>query len=699
MPSDPYQITVSGDNEISITLSDVGVATPTPHASSHVTGGADPIQLATSSLSGLASAAHIATLEGHTTSIAANTSAIATINTTIGNIDSGVLSLGVSGGALTRNVGPNVVIGLPAASGAGAGTAGYMTAAQAQKLQNIAPDATANAISVTSPLTTSSVSGTQTVGILEATTIANGYLSKEDKTKLESVTLGAAVSSVSVNAPLVKTGTTAPTISLPAATGGAAGHMTALDKSKLDSLTASVATTTANGYLAFDDKIKLNSIGTGAIVTGITVESPLVKTGLESAPSLSIPEATTTANGYLSFDDKIKLNSLTTVAPQAIKTFYAGPISGANANPTFRTLVSSDLPVVGIAQGGTGATTKAAAVATLGFKAGLATVAAGVGSVLVADSSITASSIVVVTQEFMGTSSAPLGTADDLVIEWCVKTTAGETTVVTTELVQNTGSKFYALDPWDFSGASLTYSFFTDNGFSTAATDFIALFRGSTGPDGTGTNDTGVGNASIGHDFWDSTAMLPRRGLWNYDTEAQYDLTYCTKGTSAPNLDRIKVPQATNTWGVGKGGTLIIEPLGTSGMKVIIPRNLNMSKWGIRYPTGVDYSLTFRAMPSEKCYWFDGGFVPSTFTPPATGNIPLSGLVYPSTVTPKPIYINGVATNVMFPRLRLASEVLVNNAPSDLNRFSVVKTAGTGFTIFSSNTVDVQSVNYVSFTP
>jgi hypothetical protein len=56
MPNDPYQI--GEDNSgITLVLSDRGVSTPSAHASSHLTGGSDAIQLATTSQVGLMSAA------------------------------------------------------------------------------------------------------------------------------------------------------------------------------------------------------------------------------------------------------------------------------------------------------------------------------------------------------------------------------------------------------------------------------------------------------------------------------------------------------------------------------------------------------------------------------------------------------------------------------------------------------------------
>ncbi len=53
------------------------------------------------------------------------------------------------------------------------------------------------------------------------------------------------------------------------------------------------------------------------------------------------------------------------VAPVPANQFFGGPASGPNADPTFRALVNDDLPVVSIAKGGTGQTTRQAAMNTL----------------------------------------------------------------------------------------------------------------------------------------------------------------------------------------------------------------------------------------------------------------------------------------------------------------------------------------------
>jgi hypothetical protein len=59
-------------------------------------------------------------------------------------------------------------------------------------------------------------------------------------------------------------------------------------------------------------------------------------------------------------------------SPQPANLIYAGPSSGGNAAPTFRSLVANDLPTVPITKGGTGATTAEGARAALGIDTALA---------------------------------------------------------------------------------------------------------------------------------------------------------------------------------------------------------------------------------------------------------------------------------------------------------------------------------------
>ena len=66
MANQAYQLTVENGGELTLVISDRGVSTPATHASTHITGGSDAIQLATNARPGLASAAHITAIEANT---------------------------------------------------------------------------------------------------------------------------------------------------------------------------------------------------------------------------------------------------------------------------------------------------------------------------------------------------------------------------------------------------------------------------------------------------------------------------------------------------------------------------------------------------------------------------------------------------------------------------------------------------------
>lgn len=53
MPSDTYTLTISSPDELSLTLTDQGVAVPSTHASTHASAGSDPITIANTQVTGL----------------------------------------------------------------------------------------------------------------------------------------------------------------------------------------------------------------------------------------------------------------------------------------------------------------------------------------------------------------------------------------------------------------------------------------------------------------------------------------------------------------------------------------------------------------------------------------------------------------------------------------------------------------------
>ena len=97
------------------------------------------------------------------------------------------------------------------------------------------------------------------------------------------------------------------------------------------SITAS--TTSAAGSMSSADKLKLDGIGTGATVTGVTGTLPISSSG-GAAPVISIAAATTSAAGSLSAADKTILNTLNTGYVVISKTTFTTPTASVDVNPT-----------------------------------------------------------------------------------------------------------------------------------------------------------------------------------------------------------------------------------------------------------------------------------------------------------------------------------------------------------------------------
>jgi hypothetical protein len=117
----------------------------------------------------------------------------------------------------------------------------------------------------------------------------------------------------------------------------------------------------------------LSATGSGGTITSVTGTAPISSSG-GTTPNISISQATTSTNGYLSSTDWNTFNnkgsgSVTSVAlslpsifsvsgspvttsgtltgtlnTQTANTVFAGPSTGSAATPTFRALVSADIP-------------------------------------------------------------------------------------------------------------------------------------------------------------------------------------------------------------------------------------------------------------------------------------------------------------------------------------------------------------------
>ncbi|MEN9701323.1 MAG: hypothetical protein RIR55_638, partial [Bacteroidota bacterium] len=77
----------------------------------------------------------------------------------------------------------------------------------------------------------------------------------------------------------------------------------------------------------------------------LSATSPLVYSA--STGVVSMPEASSTVAGYLSATDWNSFNNkIGAFTAQAPNTFYAGPISGSNILPVFRSIVAADIPIL-----------------------------------------------------------------------------------------------------------------------------------------------------------------------------------------------------------------------------------------------------------------------------------------------------------------------------------------------------------------
>jgi hypothetical protein len=168
------------------------------------------------------------------------------------------------------------------------------------------------------------------------------------------------VTSVTGTAPVVITGTptTVPNVTITAVTTVAAGVMSSADKLKLDGIgtgatvtgvtgTAPISssggaapvisiaavTTVAAGSMSSSDKSKLDGIGTGATVTGVTGTAPIASSG-GAAPVISIAAASTSAAGSMSSADKTILNTLNTGYVVISKTTFSTATASVDINPT-----------------------------------------------------------------------------------------------------------------------------------------------------------------------------------------------------------------------------------------------------------------------------------------------------------------------------------------------------------------------------
>lgn len=131
--------------------------------------------------------------------------------------------------------------------------------------------------------------------------------------------------------------------SVTTSSGGGSGTVTSVTGSApvvitgtpttVPNVTITAVSTVAAGVMSSADKTKLDAIGTGATVTGVTGTAPIVSSG-GAAPVISIAAATTSAAGSMSSANVTLLNTLNDGYKVISKTTFGSPTASVDINPT-----------------------------------------------------------------------------------------------------------------------------------------------------------------------------------------------------------------------------------------------------------------------------------------------------------------------------------------------------------------------------
>ncbi len=256
------------------------------------------------------------------------------------------------------------------AVGGPGGSAGFMSAADKNKLDSIAAGAqvnvgtnlgiggTGNARTVTS-----STGASATLPI--ATTAAAGVMSVEDKAKLDGISPGATVYTnalargqveamlvAGANITLTYSGIGASrtvTISASGTGGGGSGTVTSVQASGGSTgLTFSGGPVTTSGTLTLSGTLGIGNGGTGA-TTAEAARAALgagTGNGTVTSVALSLPGIFSLSGSPVTAAGTITA----TLAAQAANAVWAGPTTGADAAPTFRALTATDIPGLPVSQ-------------------------------------------------------------------------------------------------------------------------------------------------------------------------------------------------------------------------------------------------------------------------------------------------------------------------------------------------------------
>lgn len=369
MPSDAYELEITGPDALQLTLSDRGVAIPTTHAPTHAAGGLDPITIANTQVTGLGTlstqnAAAVAitggTISGLTSDLAvadggtgASTPAGARTNLELGSIATQPASgVTITGGTINgTSVGQTT---------AAAGSFTTLTASTS---------ATINTLTLTNDLSVEN--GGTGVSTLTGVAIGNGA---SDFSAATSTTVGQILRCTGSNT--FGFGT------LNLASGSAVTGVLPLANGGTNAANAPAARTSLGlGTIATQDA---NNVA----ITGGTIASATISGGsISGITDLAVADGGTGASTAIAARTNLGLGTA------AVQNANSVAITGGSI---------TGITDLAIADGGTGASTAAGAITALGFVSGTGTLN-GLSAVTVSIPGATSSSKIVVCSRTSGT--------------------------------------------------------------------------------------------------------------------------------------------------------------------------------------------------------------------------------------------------------------------------------------------------------